>query len=207
MNQHHALLVYDKEPFSCDLARILGTTPDRVHEFQKCTVADVRTVVASAWLRPEGEDREQLIAVKTEFIVEEAQQALLKIVEEPPVGTRFVFVLPEGYTILSTLQSRFQIVEQTEVEVGGTAQFASFIEADYKDRMAQIEVAIKQKDQLWQKAIKDGLRFYLMSRKTNLNGVTLDQLQYVLQTLLSRGASNKFLLEQLALVLPVRSTR
>jgi DNA polymerase III delta prime subunit len=205
MNEHHALLLYNDEPLTFDVSEVLGRTPDRLYQIQKCTVADVRTIISSAWLRPADIGRtEQLILIATEFIVEEAQQALLKIIEEPPVGTRFVFVLPTGYIILPTLQSRFQIISEL-VEHNETEVFENFLRSDYKGRFEAIETAIKNKDTAWQKGIKDGLRSYLTTQKATLTQVPLEQLQYVLQTLLTRGASNKFLLEQLALVLPTRS--
>ena len=164
-------------------------------------IADVRALIATAHRRPAGVAQEQLLLVATEFITEEAQQALLKIIEEPPVSTRFVFIIPEGYSFLPTLESRFER-QPSFTETTPSETFSDFIKAEYSERLSRIEESTKKKDQVWQADIKRGLMEYLKTASQTLSALQLKELEYVLRLLLTRGASNKFLLEHLALTLP-----
>ncbi len=198
MNSHHAVLLRVASPLDFYPETISPHTEYRQPQFG---IDLVRVLIARAYLRPEQGETKQVILVATEFITEEAQQALLKIVEEPPVSTMFVFVVPQGYTLLSTLESRFsQGLE--EVLLTETAAFAAFKDAGLKERFELIEQSVKQKDHTWQADIKKGLVAYLAQHRLRLNTETLKELEFVSRLLLTRGASNKFLLEQLALTLP-----
>ena len=113
----------------------------------------------------------------------------------------FVFVIPEGYSFLPTLESRFERAGSVG-ELPNYEVFTSFKDASYGERMARIEQSSKQKDLVWQGAIKKGLIQYLKDSAISLPKEALFELEYVTRLLLTRGASNKFLLEHLALVLP-----
>jgi hypothetical protein len=158
-------------------------------------------LIADAHRRPDGEAVEKILIVATEFITEEAQQALLKIIEEPPLSTRFIFVIPSGYSFLPTLESRFERVE-TKGDERGMVVFSEFKKAPYSARLELIEQSIKNKDLTWQADIKHGLLHYLTYECDSQSAQTLKELEYIVRLLLTRGASNKFLLEHLALTLP-----
>jgi hypothetical protein len=164
-------------------------------------IDDARRLISDAYRRPDGDALEKVLIVATEFITEEAQQALLKIIEEPPLSTRFIFVIPQGYSFLSTLESRFERV-QGRKEERNTHTFAEFKSVTYSERLALIEQAVKNKDHDWQSNIKYGLVQYVIFESDDLSTRVLKELEYVVRLLLTRGASNKFLLEHLALTLP-----
>jgi hypothetical protein len=201
MNTHHAVLVSSNAPLLFEPEVTLSVIPSARYVLQQITIGDVRQLIADAHRRPAGEAVEQVLYVATEFITEEAQQALLKIIEEPPLSTRFIFVIPIGYTVLPTLESRFQRINPTEVQKDTTA-FDEFVYASYADRLATIEKASKDKNVSWMAAIKYGLLQYLLKGRYDGKGEQLSDMEMVLRLLLTRGASNKFLLEQLALTLP-----
>lgn len=197
MTSHHAVLLSAELPllFESDF------TPHLTYKEPQLGIDMVRTLIQAAHRRPQGEDEEQLIMVATEFITEEAQQALLKIIEEPPVSTKFLFVLPHGYTLLPTLESRFERQEGSEA-VTDSSVFQNFLKASYAERMAAIEESTKKKDHAWQAAIKRGLLTHLRTNSKDMPHELLRELEYVARLLLTRGASNKFLLEHLTLSLP-----
>ncbi len=197
MTSHHAVLLSTELPLEFEPE----TVPHFVYKEPQFGIDLVRALIQSAHRRPQGEDEEQLIMVATEFITEEAQQALLKIIEEPPVSTKFVFVLPHGYTLLPTLESRFERQEGGEVVLNDSV-FQAFLDSSYAMRMVAIEESSKKKDHVWQAAIKRGLIAYMRTRSKDMSQDTLRGLEYVARLLLTRGASNKFLLEHLALTLP-----
>ncbi len=198
MTSHHAVLLSTELPLQHYPETI---TPHQEYRQPQFGIDMVRTLISAAHLRPEHGQTEQVILVATEFITEEAQQALLKIIEEPPVSTKFVFVLPQGYSLLPTLESRFSRVTD-EMVVTETATFTDFLNATIKERFELIEQSIKQKDHSWQSDIKRGLTGYLKQSRQKLSAHEIKELEFVVRLLLTRGASNKFLLEHLALSLP-----
>jgi hypothetical protein len=198
MSSHHAVLLSSAAPLTYECIDIALSREFRVPQVG---IAEVRTLIAEAYRRPTGDSALQTLLVATEFITEEAQQALLKIIEEPPVSTKFVFVLPQGYSLLATLESRFERITDEE-ERASTDAFETFLEASYKARMESIEESVKKKDHAWQQQIKNGLVAYLSIERGSLPLPTVRELEYVARLLLTRGASNKFLLEHLALTLP-----
>jgi len=76
------------------------------------------------------------------------------------------------------------------------------LQEDYKGRLIAIEKSTKSKDTVWQRSIKNGLIEYLTTTKKKMD--SLSNLEYVSRTLLTRGASNKMLLEHAALMLKPR---
>jgi DNA polymerase III, delta subunit len=165
-------------------------------------IDDARELIKKAYQRP-AEKSEQLLIVRTDFITHESQNSLLKLLEEPPTSTRIIFVLPKDIMLLPTLNSRLQVDSSyAEVKTAINLTFIEFAGLDYKDRITMLEQAIKQKNLAWQRLIKKGLIDYL--RHANSKSSSSLELEYVTRTLLTRGASNKMLLEQIALVLPAR---
>ncbi len=199
MISHHAILFSRDFPLQFSHEAVLPSFEYRQPQFG---IDMARTLIQAAHLRPSGKENQQVILVATEFITEEAQQALLKIIEEPPSSTKFVFVLPLGYTLLPTLESRFERKESEKHDVDSSV-FQSFKRATYAERLSSIEEAAKKKDLAWQANIKRGLLGHLLAHHRDISSETLTEFEYISRTLLTRGASNKFLLEHLALNLPV----
>jgi DNA polymerase III delta prime subunit len=200
MTTHHAVLFCSENPLTCSVADFYTTAPQDEYRQAQFGIDDVRTLIAHAHRRPDGEDDMRTLLVATEFITEEAQQALLKIVEEPPLSTEFVFVIPEGYSFLPTLESRFDRRGSLSDGVGDQT-FSEFLELSHKDRLALIDEVTKKKDHVWHARLKKGLIEYLKDNSTKLPTETLRELEYVSRLLLTRGASNKMLFEHLSLVL------
>lgn len=201
MISHHAVLLSVDSPLTCALEEWNHVPTTDRYQLAQIGIDDVRTLIAHAHRRPDGDAAMRTIIVATEFITEEAQQALLKIIEEPPLSTSFVFVIPNGYTFLPTLESRFERRLQTNKEVENVT-FKAFLAAGYRERMGLIEDAVKRKDHAWYQDVKNGLALYLTKHAATLEKQALIELEYVLRLLLTRGASNKFLVEHLALTLP-----
>lgn len=201
MISHHAVLLSSATPLTSVIDGYDFIPSTDQYRVPQLGIDDVRILIANAHRRPDGEAKTRTLIVATEFVTEEAQQALLKIIEEPPHSTVFVFVVPEGYTFLPTLESRFERTGSIG-EIPTYQAFIAFKGASYAERMSLIEQSTKQKDHAWQSDIKKGLIEYLKQSTVTLAKETLVELEYITRLLLTRGASNKFLLEHLALVLP-----
>lgn len=204
MNEfHHALLYFAVSVREHDLNFNHSGLEVIDQYYEKFGIDDVRSLVKIAHNKPR--DAEQiLLIVRADFITHEAQNALLKILEEPPVSTRFVFVLPTDFLLLPTLLSRFSKETFTEIiESKANIEFEEFLSQSYGERISSIEKAIKKKDTKWQRSVKQGLIEYL--KNSECNGNDFKNLEYTVRKLLTRGASNKMLFENAALILKTRS--
>lgn len=195
MSESHAIVVRSNSPRTFDVSVMIEGEEVSL-EYDQIGIADVRICIDRAQRKPQYTAMQTLV-LRADFITHESQNALLKILEEPPASTRIVLVIPEDVTLLPTLLSRVQLVETAAEQPA--AVFTAFLQASYGERLQQIEQALKKKDLAWQRACKQGLVAYLRSgRSAN------EALLYVAETVLTRGASNKMLFEQAALTLPVR---
>jgi DNA polymerase III delta prime subunit len=195
---HHALLLFSEDVNSADISNIIEGTEVTESRYEKFGVADAQQLVVSAHIKPTQSDV-QTSVIRAQFITLEAQNALLKVFEEPPVSTKFLLVVPKDFIVLPTLLSRCEIVRTTE-EIESKVDFENFLSASFAGRLSLIETAQKKKDTQWQRSIKTGLIKYLKD-----NTKQLKELEYVTRMLMTRGASNKMLLEHAALLLPARS--
>jgi replication-associated recombination protein RarA len=195
--QHHATLVHFAKP----LHYVPTTTIDFVAFVHvRLGINEVRDITTAAQLRPVAGDQ-QLFIIQPTFITHEAQNALLKLFEEPPLGLLFELVVPPAFQLLPTLMSRIGVVIATGDETDIDPAFAAFVEASYADRLKQIEAWHKGKDADWLQAMAAGVHSL---RLFGLPVPCLAAVQLVGGKLATRGASNKMLLEHLALALPLR---
>lgn len=156
-----------------------------------------------------------LVAFNT--ILSEAQNALLKTLEEPTEGTHFFFVTRTSEILLPTLRSRMQVLRSQPratrgQPLGDTGE--QFLAASISERMKMIEPMTKAKADNKSDA-KEDARVFLGSLEQALyeklprtalsNGALVSSLAHVLsakRTLSERSPSLKLLLEHLALTVP-----
>jgi hypothetical protein len=199
MISHHAVLLPVADPATHELPPAALDTDREVFLAEKIRIDDVRSITEKANRMPRGEAKRLEIVVIATTLTVEAQQALLKIVEEPPQTTSFIFVLPVGVQLLPTLLSRFSVSESS---LGtATEAFSTFNKQPIAERLAAIDAAVKSKDTVWQEAMKSGLLWHLRTADKNMSTADLHTLHFVASTLLTRGAANKMLFEALALTL------
>jgi hypothetical protein len=74
----------------------------------------VRDLVTAISVRPFEGERRVVLALELERATEPAQQALLKILEEPPIGTRFACTVGDDRALLPTVRSRLAAVRLPE---------------------------------------------------------------------------------------------
>lgn len=84
------------------------------------------------------------ITIRCETMTEEGQNALLKTLEEPAAGVKFVFLVPESIKLLSTLLSRFEVSHYENSESQNNPEIKKFVEAKLEDRFKIIEILIKK---------------------------------------------------------------
>lgn len=160
-------------------------------------------------------DGKKICIIATKFINREAEQTLLKIIEEPGENTHFFIIVPDSSVLLPTIISRTHTVKvekQKDLEIQREA--VNFIKSEPKERVDIVASIIKEnKDE----ESSGKLRFYATSFvneiesifykrfKENINDKNikfiLDELQKSRGYLSTPGASVKMILEHLALII------
>jgi hypothetical protein len=175
------------------------------------TVADARRVnevAAQAPLR--GEHKVLVIAATRAY--HEAQNALLKLFEEPPRGTYLFLILPSLGGVLPTLRSRVQVLARA----GGRRQEGAisddareFMHASPEKRSALIKKLATGRDEDERRdnrdrtiAIVNGIELAAREKGIVENAALLSDIQVLRSHLYDRSAPVKMILEHLSSVIP-----
>jgi hypothetical protein len=105
--------------------------------YSVCSVDHARKVVAYA--SQSGLSGQKLIILATERLFHEAQNALLKVFEEPPEGTTLILVVPSVGMLLPTLRSRLTSLAGTEQRSGESSLGNTFIKASTEERTKMVK--------------------------------------------------------------------
>ena len=156
-----------------------------------------RALQRRAYERP-FQETEQVFVIATQGITSEAQNALLKLFEEPPQTTRFILIVPRITILLPTLRSRFS-ASSTAGFVPLETTAAAFVAMPYQERLEVVANKAKEKDIGWMDELVYGLAAH---QSVRANHTAQKALAMVERYLHLRGASRKQLLEHLALTIP-----
>ena len=196
---HHAVVYVGDTSLKETIKKYIS--PDVVLiEQEVLDIGTVRKVIEKAYQKPIQEEY-LLIVVCVTAIAPEAQQALLKILEEPPITSKFAFFLPNTSGILPTVLSRVLVVEDKK-DCTLSTEIIDFIKLNHGQRLDLISDKAKKKDNLWFKNMIEGIGFWSENKKDK----TKEFSQALLTALLYvnfAGSSKKMLLENLALSLSV----
>lgn len=217
---HHAY--YIEGPLSLFEAYKEALAPYYARQYERFGIDEARELQGVASLK-NYESGTFLLA--TGALTSEAQQALLKLFEEPQQGTMFVVMLPHGM-LLPTLRSRMmewpteqQIVMKNSLARDGSEprretrglfsgqSAVQFLKASGKDRTDFITKLLKEEDKEQVRDFLSALEAELYVRLTKSNSGQMRQglgdIAMVRDYLRDRSPSLKMLLEHLALSLPV----
>lgn len=142
----------------------------------------------------------RIFIIETDFITEEAQNALLKVFEEPNLGTHFFIVSPQEI-LLPTLRSRMQVfINGNE----SRSKLKSVFEMDLKQRLGvvkEITDGIKDEDMTKQDAISllNQIERELYNEGVEKKYLELKACESARASLYDRGAPVKIILENLML--------
>ena len=170
---------------------------------ERFSIDDARELTRSSQLQAfEGNTR--VFVIITNDIALEAQNALLKLLEEPPLHAQFYVVLKRTAFLLPTLRSRLFVGDvQNAVDAdAGIENFVSFAAASYTKRIATIAEKTKEKDVVWIEDIVRGCEVYATSSSKHKNEMFY-VVVFVRMYIGIKGSSAKMLLEELALTLPL----
>jgi len=169
----------------------------------RVTIDDVRTLSEYTY-----GSAPQIVLVATDDILPEAQQALLKTLEEPGQQTKIVFIMPHVAHLLPTIMSRVEVVhyEGENPENIYKTEMQKFLSSDVPTRLKWVEKFIKDNEDHGTtrsilKRYIDALTEIVLNKK-GVSSMVLEDLQYVSTNILTRGSSIKMLLEHIAITTP-----
>jgi len=176
-------------------------------------VEDARALVHRALVHP-TESSVQYFVVTCAAITREAQNALLKVLEEPTGSSVFFFVLPYPDMLLETLKSRVHIIYEHE-HIKARASVldpVAFLSAAPAARLKMLSCLLPKKGE--ERDMRAVLGFlHALEMLMNTVPKTSDMLRGLRALynaklyITDRGASLKILLEYVALLVPQVSAR
>ncbi len=188
-----------------------GYNPDvQVRSWEKFGIDESRELTMSSSLR--STSGKMLFILGMSSISSQAQQALLKLFEEPQAGVIFVLLMPHGM-MLSTLRSRFLEYPKNIFSVKYVEDFGNVAESDslrflassYKERSDWIFAFLKNEE--W---VRERVRNFLNELERVLYAKIADKdcrkgledIAHFRQYLADQSPSLKMILEHLAATLP-----
>ncbi len=199
MLDHHALLL--EGTYAWALTRLpegyRKETTDVLHfRGERMGIDEVRSLIEEAYKTPLiGTERVFVLAYPS--YTEQSQNALLKLLEEPPKTARFYIVTERGDMLLPTLRSRL-ILSDTEF-VEGTNEYQSFFRLSYGEQLDEIARRAKDKDEAWLTSLMEAFEERAHECK---NGEFIKMLLELKPMFHMPGASRKMILEHLTLLFP-----
>ena len=186
---------------------VAGNPDIYVREYKYFGVDDARALRERASLRPVG-DRRVFVIVAPDMN-HNAQNALLKMLEEPPADAMFFFVVPAPETLLATFRSRAQMLV---LDHSGDAEHSidakTFLAAPSQKRLDMLKPLL-EKDEDDKRDIGSVLTFLSsVERKiaSSASGIpkrdALKAVYLARKYMGDKGALVKALLEQAALLIP-----
>lgn len=179
----------------------LGVHPDTLCEFYELFGIDESRALLERGLRLPQEKR-NLLVIGYGRITVEAQNALLKLFEDPPQATHFFLVTPRHVELLPTLRSRLFLITADSAAAKDTSA-ASFVRATPSQRLELVRALLEEKNPEAISLLVDGIEswVYREGRDTARQRDALNELLIARKYLRDRGASAKILLEHLSIVL------
>jgi DNA polymerase III delta prime subunit len=205
MRMHHAQLYFGDSLADATVpVEYHVPSADIVHIIRDSfSIADARELTAQALMKPFLDDLRVFVIVTHEINLE-AQNALLKLFEEPPQHAVFHLVVPQNAFLLPTLRSRLSVVLSHKAEQTSSTSFEAFMKATYAERIAKIALMTKEKDTQWITELLRGCEQWIETDVINRTS-ELRTLLFVREHIDRKGSSAKMLLEALALSLPSKA--
>lgn len=216
---HHAyLLEGDQAQLRSDLLQFLadagvsvtGNPNLSLVESDVFRIDDAHELRRAQLMRSEEGER-KIFIVSFNTMISEAQNALLKTLEEPTPGTHFFFLTRTRALLIPTVLSRMFVIDaSTENDTSLFKQGKVFLDAPIPERLKLVERIVKQKAddkeraKVEGRALLDAIELALGSRVSDPGcAVALQDVRTAKRYSMDRSPSMKLLLEHLALTLPL----
>lgn len=215
-NSHHAYLIEGERArvieelllsLEADMGVPVRGNPDVVLlEYDSFGIDEGRAVNALEENRPLAREGKQVFVIAANSITHEAQNALLKMFEEPTPDTYFFVIMPSISRVIPTLRSRFETVRFAEAPRHSAAAEA-FLNDGYAKRNKFVEKLVDSKDKARALEFLRSLEAVLHDRARHNASAdiiyALGEIRLCAGYLMDTAPSLKLILGYLALAVPV----
>ena len=185
-----------------------GNSDFIVQEFESLTIDDARELRALHDVRPVHSSGKKIFIIRTDSINNEAQNALLKLLEEPASYAHFIFIIPSRHLLLPTVQSRILFIEhnnQNDIHAEMDQFVSTFLKCDLAKRLDIVkkiadDIGDDKKPKRFALEFVNALEKAILDKsglKDSLS--TLEVIQDTRKYLSDRAPSIKMLLERVVL--------
>lgn len=195
---------YLKSKFNIDHAQ----NPDFYHEkFDSFGINESRALKERHSSKGYTEDSKRIFIIEISNITHEAQNALLKIFEEPHENSHFFIIMPSAELLLPTLRSRLHILprEINENDSDKLNEIKKFLKLSKKEKIDYVDDIAKRisDEEINKSSAIDFLNnlSQVMYEDRDKNKVALQAIIKALDYINDRSASVKQLLEFVALAI------
>lgn len=178
---------------------------------EQLEIDEARALAERAANRPIANEKRSFIISCRQFTLE-AQNALLKLFEDPPATAQFYIIVPRAEILLPTLRSRLHLFYESDASHNvQDAQSMAFLHASFNDRMLMIAKLAKAKDTVAMRGLIAGIE-RAAGFAAAKDAQRKETASFLVDALMAssyaetRGASHKMLLEHLALSIPQKLT-
>ena len=172
------------------------------HEFENFGINDGR-IIQDLAIRKSFSNGMQVFVIAISSITSEAQNALLKLFEEPADGVHFFIITSSSEMFLPTLRSRLNIIKLESIVDTDTALVDDFIKSPFKKRLKLLEDIVENKDKEKSLEFLNNLESALYKSKghpwTNEVVEVFETIQKSRDYLRGRAPSVKMLIENISL--------
>lgn len=208
---HHAYLIQgEAEAIRSKLFTFFNRTlefptqgnPDFEHQtFDVLSIDDARALQEKQTTRPIAHPI-RLFVLETRGMTVEAQNALLKMFEEPALEVHFFLIMPSADVLLPTLRSRLQIISDDERSEKGKSRAKTFLGLSVPERLTYVAPIIEEKDKAAACELLDGVLIEITRKKNTIHPSLVHELLTLRAYLNDRAPSLKLILEQCAILVP-----
>jgi DNA polymerase III delta prime subunit len=186
------------------LEKGFGKESIQYFSFQKIGVDEAKKIQEQA--RQTHQDKNGIVFfITVASVTHEAQNALLKLFEEPTMGTYFFMIMPSVSTVLPTLLSRVHIIHHARGIQQHKLIVADFLKQDTSERLEMIQKITDIKNKAEEKITLEEAQIFLDELETALykqevkDPGIFGEIRDARTYLQNRGASIKMVLEMVAL--------
>lgn len=217
-NLHHAYIIEGDKKDICprlftffeeELQIPTRGNPDFIYqEFELFGINDARNLKELHYSKPVAGDKKLLVTVLGS-ITTEAQNALLKVLEEPVGHSHFFFISPSSDLFIPTIISRTEVLKKEVVADAALSEEAyAYLRRTPVERLELVRNMIEEKDsakalslldkmeQVYEESLREGAGEQGRIREA------LEEIIRMRSYLRSKSASIKMIMEHLSLTLP-----
>ncbi|MBI1999319.1 MAG: hypothetical protein HYS74_01545 [Parcubacteria group bacterium] len=166
-------------------------------------IDESRALKERAAARPVSDDGRKIFLIAAYALTHEAQNALLKLFEDPTPRTHFFLVIPDAGLLLPTLRSRLEIIPLVQHPMLNKLA-GEFLGGSFPERCALVKEIIDEKDKHSALMLLNGIETILHERMREERPLVpvLEEIEKCRGYLQSNAPSVKMIMEHLALVIP-----